>query len=87
MRYAAVHQTGGTAESKRLTTDVRKALWTWLKGKGSDYKTQLGWLLNKKFRDQTIKGEVPERPFIGITDRTREFVRRAVGVEIMEVGR
>jgi len=83
--YAGVLQHGGAIESEPITGAVRRALWKWLKPKDSDLKAQLGFLLNKNFRDETLKGEVPARPFVGITEATREDVREVVGVEIMEV--
>lgn len=87
VKYAAVHQAGGEVESEKITKDVQERLWEWLKtSQGSRYKSKLGWLLNKQFTDTKLTGEVPARPFIGITARTRDYVRRAVGAEIMEVG-
>lgn len=83
--YASVHQTGGEVESKPITQTVRTNLWAWLKKQSKDLKRRIGWVLNPKFKDKTIKGEVPARPFVGITKQTREFVREAVGVSIMEV--
>lgn len=83
--YAGVHQYGGTVESEPVTGAVQKALWKWLKPKDAGLKARLGWLLNKKYRGETIKGEVPARPFVGITKDTREDVREVIGKEIMEV--
>ena len=83
--YAAIHQTGGDVESKPITSVVRSRLWAWLKNQGKPVRRSLGFLLNKKYKDKTLKGSVPKRQFIGITKRTRQFVRKAVGVEIMEV--
>ena len=82
--YAAVHQFGGEVESEPITERVQKALWKWLKGRGSAYKSKLGWLLNRKFRDQKLTMEVPERPFVGITKTTIRDVKQIVGVAIME---
>lgn len=84
VEYAAVHQTGGTVESEKITPDVQSALWAWLKGRGKDHKDRLGWLLNRKYTDTRLTAEVPARPFIGVTDRLQEYVRRAVGVNIVE---
>ncbi len=84
VKYAAVHQTGGPTESEKLTPTVRKALWRWLRQQGLEMRRRLGWLLNKKFAGQTIKGEVPARPFVGITRQTIKDVRAVIGVEISE---
>jgi len=84
--YAGVHQTGGTTESMPITAQVQERLWQWLKGRGSAYKSKLGWLLNRKFRDQKLTQEVPARPFVGITPTLMRDVKTIVGVAIMEVG-
>ena len=84
VRYAAVHLRGGEVESKPLTSAVRSALWKWLRNQSTELKRRLGWVLNRKFRDKTLKQEVPARPFLGITAETRRNVRKVVGVEIME---
>lgn len=86
VEYAQVHQAGGEVKSEKITKGVQEALWEWLKGKGRRWKRDLGWLLNKQFTDTELTAEVPARPFIGITDKTRDYVRRAIGREIMEVG-
>jgi len=83
--YAAVHQTGGETESEPITGAVRRGLWRWLKKESTELKRRLGWLLNKKFRDERLTQTVPARPFIGVTPETRAAVKKAVGVEIMEV--
>lgn len=83
--YAGVHQIGGPVESEKITETLQKKLWKWLKKQSKERKDQLGWLLNKKLRGQTRKMRVPARPFIGITDLTRENVREAIGVHIFEV--
>lgn len=86
VQYAQVHQKGGEVKSEKITKTVQEALWDWLQGRGSRYKRDLGWLLNKKYRDTELTAEVPARPFIGVTEQTRAYVRRAIGREIMEVG-
>lgn len=83
--YASVHQFGGAVESAPITAELQKALWSWLKRQSLQLKRRLGFLLNKKFTGTKLVGEVPARRFVGITRQTREYVRRAVGVEIMEV--
>lgn len=82
--YATVHQYGGPIESETITRSMQRALWRWLKPKDKGIKASLGFLLNRKFTGERLKGEVPARPFVGITKDTREDVREVVGVEIME---
>lgn len=83
--YAGTMQHGGEIESETITGTMRRAIWKWLKPKDKGLKSSLGWLLNKKFKGKTLKGEVPARPFVGLTKDTFEDVREVVGVEIMEV--
>ena len=83
--YAGTHQFGGKIESQPITKSLRRALWKWLKPKDKSLKKSLGWLLNKKFTGETLKGEVPARPFVGITKSTIADVREVVGVNILEV--
>jgi|GEM_PF-2999417 phage gpG-like protein len=85
LEYASVHQGGGRIESKKITPTVRKALWAWLKKQNRELKSQLGFLLNKKFENKSLVGEVQARPFIGVTDQTIKDVEEAIGVRIMEV--
>jgi phage gpG-like protein len=82
--YAAVHQSGGETQSEPITQKVRDLLWRWLKGPGSAYKRRLGWLLNRKFKDQRLTGNVPQRKFVGITKTLLQDVKSIVGVSIME---
>ena len=82
--YAEVHQTGGEVESMPITERVQKSLWAWLKDKGPELKSRLGWLLNKKFRGTKLTMEVPARPFVGITKQLRKDVKQIIGVHILE---
>lgn len=82
--YAGVHNVGGQVTSMPITDQVRDLLARWLKGPGKPHRGRLGWLLNKKFRGQTLKQRVPARRIVGITKNTIEDVREAVGVRIME---
>ena len=82
--YAGVHHTGGEVESEPITESVQRLLGNWLKNKGSEFKSRLGFLLNKKLRGTTLKMDVPERPIVGITKQTLKDVQEAVGVKIME---
>lgn len=83
--YAGVHQEGGVVESEPITSAVRRTLWKWLRNRDRALKRRLGWILNKKFQNQKIEGEVPARPFVGITKETIRNVRELLGLEIMEV--
>ena len=85
LEYAGVHQFGGPVESEKITPEVRRNLWRWLKRQSRDLRNRLGWLLNKKFKGKTLKGEVPARPFVGVTDQIRDDVAQVVGVKIFEV--
>ena len=84
-RYASTHQFGGKIESVKITDDVRTGLMKWLNGQGKKYRSRLGWLLNRKFKGKKLEGEVPARPFVGITDTTRKNVADAVQVTLAEV--
>ena len=83
--YADKHHRGLETESEEITDDVARALWKWLKGGGSEYKRQLGWLLNRKFRNTKLKMTLPKRPIVGITDQTLADVEETIGVAIFEV--
>ena len=83
--YAKVHQEGGAVKSEKITKGVQEALWKWLKKKDKTLKRRLGFLLNKKFRGKFLEGEVPKRPFVGITKQTRADVLEVVGLRILEV--
>lgn len=83
--YASVHQFGGVTESVPMTSSLRRAVWHWLAKQDTKLKRQIGWVLNRKFVDKRITQEVPARPFLGVTDKTRAAVRSILGVEIMEV--
>lgn len=85
LEYAGVHQHGGEVESEKITAKIQDSLWAWLKKQGKERKRQLGWLINKKWRGQKLKMEVPARPFVGLTDQTRKDVLRTIGVKLLEV--
>lgn len=84
VEYAAVHQHGGETKSEKMTGTVRRKLWKWLKRQDTEMKRRVGWVLNAKFRDESITQNVPARPFLGITPATRKAVAKMIGVEIME---
>ena len=83
--YASVHQFGGEIESEKITKSVQQSLYKWLKPKDKGLKESLGWILNKKFTGETLKGQVEARQFVGITKQTIEDVHEVVGVAILEV--
>lgn len=83
--YSSVLQFGGKIESKTITSSMQKAMQKWLKRQSAGLRKQLGWLLNRKFTNTRLTGQVEARPFIGITNQTRLYVKQAVGVEIMRV--
>lgn len=83
--YAEVHQKGGRVKSEIVTKKIQAALWSWLKKKANaKWKPDLGWLLNKKFRNKRLDGKVPARPFIGVTKQTKGYIKQII-VEMLEV--
>lgn len=82
--YSSVLHFGGTIKSKVITRPMQEAMARWLRRQTASIRKQLGWLLNRKFTNTQLTGEVKARPFVGITQQTRLYVRRAVGAEIME---
>ena len=79
--YAGVHQKGGPVESVKITGTIRRRLAEWLK-KNPRHAIGLGWLLNRKFLGKRLKGEVPARPFVGLTPRLRRDIRDMVGAHV-----
>jgi len=87
VEYASLHNFGGVSKSEKITSTVQKSLWSWLKKQDKSLKQRLGWLLNRKFKDQQLETRVPRRQFVGITMETRKQIRATIGMEIMEVGK
>ena len=85
--YASVHNFGGVSKSERITAQVQRGLWSWLKKQDEGMKSRLGWLLSKNMQGQELETRVPKRQFVGITAQTRKDIRTAIGVRIMEVGK
>jgi len=85
--YAAVHQSGGETESVPITSDLRGRLLAWLRGAPRSLRRLFGRALARGAVGQRLRQQVPARPFVGITARTREAIRRVVGVEIAGAGR
>lgn len=85
--YSKIQNEGGPIESLPINDRVRANLAAWLKKKrrNKDIQKQFGWLLNKKFRDKTLKSTAPKRQFLGLTKRTIEDIKDIVGVEVFEV--
>jgi len=82
--YARLHQFGGTATSTPITAEIRRKLWAWLQKQGQDIRRQLGWMLNSKFKGETLSAKIPARPFVGISQQTKKTVSRIIGVELVE---
>ena len=85
--YASLHNFGGISKSEKISDTVRQNLWAWLKKQNNELKGRLGWLLNRKFKDQQLEQKVPKRQFVGVTFQTRKAIQKTIGVDIMEVGR
>lgn len=82
--YAAVLNDGGEQKSEKITEAVQERLWKWLKGPGSQWKKRLGWLLNKKFRDQQLTHRIGARKFVGLSQQTMEDINEVIGSEIAQ---
>lgn len=82
--YAGTMHHGGPTESARITDAVADLLADWLRQEGAPWRKALGWILNRKFRGRTLKGQVRPRPFVGITEQTIQDVHEVVAVKIME---
>lgn len=76
--YAGVHNEGGPIESLPINETVQEKLGKWLKGPGKIWKSSLGFLLNKKFTNQTLKGTVEARPFVGLTKQSIADINEVV---------
>ena len=85
VHYADVLHDGGKIKSKPINVQVRRLLHQWLKGRGRKWRGDLGFLLNEKFLDVELEGEVEARPFVGITKRTLTNAQKIIGTRIMEV--
>ena len=82
--YAEVHQTGGTVKSKKIDKKVRSRLYKWLKKQTKKKRKKIGWLLNKKFKNQQLEMDVPARPFLGTTRKLRQGVYKKIGGKLIE---
>jgi len=87
LAYAAVHQTGGAVESVPITETVQRGLAAWLKKQSDKVKRRMGGFLQPRWVGRTLRGEVPARPFLGLTPSSRRDIREVVGVRVMEAGR
>lgn len=80
--YAGKHQYGGETESLPITEQVQEKLQKFIQ-KRPWFRAELGWLLNKKYTNQTLKSKVPARPFVGMTKELQDEIVALVGAEIM----
>lgn len=75
--YAALHQEGGESK-QRITKEVRRGLWRFLKQKRGDerraFSKKLGWL----FAFEELETTVVQRQFIGVTEQLEEDLARTV---------
>lgn len=83
--YAYTMHEGGVSESDPITKEVQERLAKWLRGKGSEWRESFEMFTRPEWLDQRIETEVPARPFLGITRKIRDAVRRALGLELFEI--
>ncbi len=89
--YAAIQHEGGDSESETVTEKMQENLWAWLKSdRGSAWRKDLGWLLNRKLPGTTVPIKVRARPFVELDeddiDETEELLEEALffpGGEVM----
>jgi len=82
--YAATLNDGGETQSEKITEAVQQNLWKWLKGAGKQWHKQLGWLLNKRFRDQRLTATIRPRQFVGLSEQTIADINETIGAEIAQ---
>jgi phage gpG-like protein len=82
--YADTHQTGGPTESETITKSVQDLLSKWLAKSGKPWERVFRKYTTKKWEGETIKGSVPARPFVGLTDETEADIAGVLGVHLME---
>lgn len=84
--YASIQHFGLESESDEITEKMQSNLWAWLKGPGSEWKADLGWLLNSKYTGTTITIKVRARPIIDITEQDQEDLYELIGVALETEG-
>lgn len=85
LSYAGTHNFGGPIESLPITESVQKKLKKWLTSKdGMRWQSKLIFLTLPGMLNQRLRGKVPARPFVGITDQTAEDIERWVGVKVFQ---
>lgn len=82
--YAALHNFGGETESVPLTKAVQTNLSRWLRGKGKQWASRLGYLTAPSRRGTTLKSKVPARQFIGITAPMQKEILQLAGAAVFE---
>lgn len=87
VEYAGLMHGGGESESEPITENMQASLRKWLANQPRAMKKALAYLTLPDWTGKTVKKDIPARPFVGVTDQTREDVKEAVGREIFEVGK
>lgn len=82
LEYSGVLNFGGPIESEPITENVQSKLARWLKTKTQAIRKKLDWLTWPSFTGKTLKGEVPPRPFVGLTEQTVEDIIEVVGSDL-----
>jgi phage gpG-like protein len=83
--YASVHQFGGPVESLPVTKTIQKRIAKWLVKSGRKWANDLQFLISSKMTGKQLKGEVPARPFVGLTKQVSDDIVQVVGREVMEI--
>ena len=81
--YSGTQNYGGESETLPMTPKFQRKLWRWLKTPaGEPWKGELGWMLNKKFTNQTITINVQARPFLEVTPEDVDEMAENLGAII-----
>ena len=82
--YADKHQRGGPVSSAPITKAVQGLIKDWLRGAGKPWAPVFRKYTKPKWTGKSIQGSVPARPFVGLTDQTREDINELLGAHLME---
>lgn len=80
--HSGVLNFGGPIESKPLTETVQRRISRWLKTQSRQVRRQLSKLVRPSMTGKTLKGEVPARPFVGLTDQTVDDIIEVLGDDL-----